>query len=65
MKKCFNNRYKADDGKFFACTEYGYKMLSAKFNHQLIIGSSIPGFYNVAPCSWVNNGYVEEIKVGL
>lgn len=52
----------AEKGCIFVCTEYGYERTLEHIKEERAAGKPIPGFEYRAPVSWIEKGYVEEVK---
>ena len=63
MEKIFNNRYKADEGKYFVLTEKGKKKVPAYKN--ISVGEPVAEGYEstIATERFVVNGYLTETHI--
>lgn len=52
----------AKDGCIFVCTEYGYENTLDHIKPERAVGEPVKGFEYSVPVSWVEKGYVEEVK---
>ena len=63
MEKIFNNRYKADEGKYFVLTEKGKRNVPAYKN--ISVGEPVAEGYDstIAAERFVENGYLTETPI--
>lgn len=59
-----DGNFYADNGNIFVCTEYGFNRTLDHIKHERAIGKPIPSFERKVPVSWVEKGYVVEVKEG-
>lgn len=63
MKLLVSEYYVADKGCIFVCTEKGYDRTPEKAKKERTVGKPIPLFDRKVPQSWIEKGYVKEIKI--
>ena len=63
MKLIISEYYVADEGCIFVCTEKGYERTPEKAKKERAVGKPIPLFDRKVPQSWIEKGYVKEIKI--
>ncbi|MCM1501042.1 MAG: hypothetical protein NC124_21500 [Clostridium sp.] len=52
----------AEKGNIFVLTEHGYKRTPENVKSEREIGSPVKGFEYRVPASWIEKGYVREVK---
>lgn len=61
MRPCFEH-YVADTGKQFVTTQKGYDKTPDAVKQEREVGKPVSKYFSKrVPCSWVDNGWVEEV----